>query len=650
MDSYLNNYRLQTNNIEPIYGGSLSPYIPVKSKINNKSSINEIFTNSNQTNYINTLPYNDYNIEPEVSVNMARAYASDAFVYPHMLSSTARDMQNKHIKGVPEEYGNFNNQWENLPNVSKYNLISSMQDIERTKEYNNAITRNIEEVRDGISKPINSYEPLDLKKLYTNGTSYENDVQPVIDNYITLKKAGLTMDKYYKTSNQWISPKPGDNTLSGVFSDHQGMTTEEIKKKFNGLQLSNNFQEKKNISSESFLGNLSTEQDYSVAGLEMINTQNRDRFGRYTNNFERSAKNINKKFPKSNSLNIYDDVVIYNPLNKKESLMNSNYRQQIEYVPVEKSGKSLIKNTDKNNLDQLIDCIAKIEGIDKGFIHNMNNLFCYDISKSKFSNELSFLHFISSFLSAVNSYQNKNTFPLSKILAKCVDNGVLPEDSIDSYVRYLKNIPALKEIDGINKISKLLISEYGDKILPQDEKIILEALKLDVFNSRIDNGMTIIEGLKDMYIEDYDKFFSDFLKARYDMNVEIPPKVMTTIANLPDSGRVLDMIVNNKIVDERIKNPDIKPKLIFIEPKDLTNLNLNSVYKNRNGIEKKNIGTFIDREYDKSYLSEDQNWMLQKKMFYNEKNLKPIDMLSISGNNNYIPSEDYNMVYKNSYN
>ena len=132
-------YRLQTNGIAPIYGGTL-PNGSTTSNLSFRTNINEVYTDSNTDYYIQPEPYNSYDVDPAATVAAVSAYAEDGFVYPHMFGDEERRLQNKYVLGTPEEVGNYNNFWDNLGENQKKNLLDLAYNSEQTKIYNRVIT------------------------------------------------------------------------------------------------------------------------------------------------------------------------------------------------------------------------------------------------------------------------------------------------------------------------------------------------------------------------------------------------------------------------------------------------------------------------------------------------------------------------------
>lgn len=440
-------YRLQTNGISPVYGGTF-PDVSKTSNLSFKTNINEVYTDSNTDFYIQPEPYNSYDIDPAATVAAVSAYAEDGFVYPHMFGDEERRLQNKYVLGTPEEVGNYNNFWDNLGENQKKNLLDLAYNSEQTKIYNRAITNVNDQIKNGKLKPLNSYEPINLDKLYNHGSDFVDNVEPRLDTFIRNAEAATRLKQYYINNPRYIDPCPDENGLRGQADNIVGQST------IRTIEMNKNLRDKWGLENVEQAMGSNIGNDGRVANKGVIDAVMNNTTNRLTNR---------RLILQNTSEDKFNKVVDRDPL------IDSVYRSNKEAKKM--PNRQLISEPNKFRLSDIIGAINKVEGMQPKLINRLINFYSYDNSKSRITNELGLVTYLCDFMKAVNSKQRPKEF--ATVLAKLVDEGTIPLDSL----KVLEQ-EAPSQAHKLDKMAYVLLAEANKQNLPQsDREAILGFIK-----------------------------------------------------------------------------------------------------------------------------------------------------------------------------
>lgn len=440
-------YRLQTNGIAPIYGGTL-PNGSTTSNLSFRTNINEVYTDSNTDYYIQPEPYNSYDVDPAATVAAVSAYAEDGFVYPHMFGDEERRLQNKYVLGTPEEVGNYNNFWDNLGENQKKNLLDLAYNSEQTKIYNRVITNVNDQIKNGQLKPLNSYEPINLDKLYSHGSDFVDNVQPRLDTFIRNAEAATRLKQYYINNPHYIDPCPDENGLRGQVDNIVGQST------IRTIEMNKNLQKKWGLESVeqamgTNIGNNGRIANKGVIDAVMNNTTNRATNRRLIlqNTHQDKFRNVVQRDP----------------------IVEQVYQSNIDAKKM--PNKQLISDPNKIRLSEITNAINKIDGMKPKLINRLINFYSYDNSKSRITNELGLVTYLCDFMRAVNAKQRPKEF--ATILTKLIDEGTIPINSLNILAQ-----EAPSQAHKLDKMASVLIAEANKQNLPQaDREAILAFIK-----------------------------------------------------------------------------------------------------------------------------------------------------------------------------
>lgn len=440
-------YRLQTNGIAPIYGGTL-PNGSTTSNLSFRTNINEVYTDSNTDYYIQPEPYNSYDVDPAATVAAVSAYAEDGFVYPHMFGDEERRLQNKYVLGTPEEVGNYNNFWDNLGENQKKNLLDLAYNSEQTKIYNRVITNVNDQIKNGQLKPLNSYEPINLDKLYSHGSDFVDNVQPRLDTFIRNAEAATRLKQYYINNPHYIDPCPDENGLRGQADNIVGQST------IRTIEMNKNLQKKWGLESVEQAMGTNIGDNGRIANKGVIDAVMNNTTNRATNR-RLILQNTNQ--------NKFRNVV------QRDPIVEQVYQSNIDAKKM--PNKQLISDPNKIRLSEITNAINKIDGIKPKLINRLINFYSYDNSKSRITNELGLVTYLCDFMRAVNAKQRPKEF--AAILTKLVDEGTIPINSLNILAQ-----EAPSQAHKLDKMASVLIAEANKQNLPQaDREAILAFIK-----------------------------------------------------------------------------------------------------------------------------------------------------------------------------
>jgi len=297
--------QLATNTL-PVYGDNLYNESLNSIEFNDieGSLWKETFATMLSNNYIDGTfePKNFYKEPYSVASAIADTTKEPSFVDPLTLGPDALHALNPIIEGQ-KEFTYFPGQdWENMNDYAKRNLLKDMYNNGETIGYNNMLTSATKEISDGKLSALNSYRPLDLSKVMQNNSSnYSDNIEPHIDiayrKYETVKR----FNDFYENDNHYLMPFIEDNSsiVRNSSTNYNNRLNDNIKENIDDRTINIMRADKQNITTNGY--NDIAEKEYKTRENYKIG----DLYRRYNNDciiddYENVYRPVNNNFHEFN--------------------------------------------------------------------------------------------------------------------------------------------------------------------------------------------------------------------------------------------------------------------------------------------------------------------------------------------------------------